>query len=63
MLKLITNKKTYKKQIKEIKKKNIHYLSRNCTNFLLAYEKNFDKKKINSYHWDDILYAHDLDGQ
>jgi putative transferase (TIGR04331 family) len=53
MIKLITNKKTFKEQIKEIKKSNIHYLSRNCTNFLLEYDKNFDKKKINSYHWDD----------
>ena len=43
---LIIEKLKYEKQIQELKKENILFLFKNCTDFLLKNNKNFSDKKI-----------------
>ena len=50
---LIIEKLKYEKQIQELKKENILFLFKNCTDFLLKNNKNFSDKKFVKYHWDD----------
>ena len=53
MRKVIIEKLKYNKQVQELKKKNIIFLFKNCTDFLLKNKKNFSDKKFVKYHWDD----------